>query len=286
MGAVVPLVGAVVPLVGADMSSMRPAAKLPDTLRAAVAAEFLRARRPPFEIPIVVASNGLLVVLFWFSRFHSIMFTLHGGLAFPIALGSWMYSDVPATNVLGADARRVLAALDDMPTLQRMLAAKAALLWLMIAPGCVALAVIIGAVYARPMSALWTVIVIAIVPLGALSVSDWVGIIWPYPPLSLRTRWRHRREIRTQLRWLLLIFAPYAVVPAVFVAVALPALGWWRHETGGEVSRIPDALFGQLTVISAVTSLVVFFAGRSASRWLLGRRRSQLRAFLSQASED
>jgi hypothetical protein len=268
------------------VTSVAACAALPGTFRAAVWAEFLRSRRPPYEIPLVVGCNGLLVVLFWFSRFNSVVFSLHGALAFPVVLGSWMYSDVPATNVLGPDRRRMLAGLDDEAMLMRLLAAKTALLWLMVAPGCVVIAVIIGIVDARPMSALWTVIAIALVPLGALAVSDWVGILWPYLPIDLSSRWRDRRRVRTQLRWLLLICAPYVVVPAALLAVSLPAFGWWHFRTGGVVSPIPDALFGQLTVISAATSLAVWFAGRSGTRRLLRRRRARLREYLSQQDPD
>jgi hypothetical protein len=259
---------------------------LPETFRAAVWAEFQRASRPPYEVPLVVLGNGLLVVVFWFSRFNAVMFSLHGALAFPVVLGSWMYSDVPATNVLGSDGRRVLEAGDDIPMLMRLLAAKSALLWLAVAPGCVLIATIIGIVDGRLISATWTVIAIAVVPLGALALSDWVGILWPYHPISLSARWRDRRKVGSQLRWLVLILAPYIVVPAVFVAVSLPALAWWRISTDGVVSRIPDSLFGQLTVIAGATSLAVWFAARAGSRRLLRSRRARLRAYLSEADPE
>ena len=99
---------------------------------------------PPVRGAVGRAVNGLLVVVFWFSRFNGTMFSLHGALAFPVVLGSWMYSDVPATNVLGSDSRRVLEALDDEPMVMRLLAAKSALLWLMVAPGCLVIATISG----------------------------------------------------------------------------------------------------------------------------------------------
>ena len=268
------------------MASVTAFGALPGTFPAAVRAEFQRAARPPYEVPLVVLCNGLLVVVFWFSRFNTVMFSLHGALAFPVVLGSWMYADVPATNVLGSDSRRVLEALDDEPMLMRLLGAKSTLLWLMVAPGCLVIATIIGIVDASPISALWTAITIAVAPLGALAVSDWVGILWPYRPISLSARWRNRRSVRTQLRWLVLILAPYAVVPAVFVAVSLPAVAWWQIKTDGGVSRIPDGLFGQLTVIAAVTSLAVWFAGRAGSRRLLRRRHARLQVYLSEPNPD
>jgi hypothetical protein len=254
---------------------------LPGSFRTALRAEFWRATKPPYELPIVVLVNGLLVVLFWFSRFKDTMFTLHGTLAFPIVLGSWMYSDVPATNVLASDSSRVLAALDDIPMLMRLMAARAALLWLLIVPECVIIAVAIGFSDGRAISALWTVIAIAIVPLGALAISDWVGILWPYHPISLKVRWRERRKVWTQIRWIILICAPYLVVPAALAVVALPAYAWWHHKTAGVVERISDGLFGQLVAIASVTSIVVWFAARAVSRYLLRRRRDELRTYLS-----
>jgi hypothetical protein len=246
----------------------------------AVVEEFRRALRPPYETPLVVAGNGLLVVFLWFTPLSSLMFTIHGALAFPIVLGSWMYADVPATNVLGSDPR-VVTVLDDDAMLMRLLAAKSAVLWLMVAPGCVVLAVVIGVVEARPLSALWTVVAIAIVPLGALAVSDWVGILWPYRPISLRSRWQARHVMRSQLRWMVLVLVPYAVVPALLFVVALPAVGWWHLETGGVPSRLSDTLLGQLTLIASATSLLAWTVGRATSRRLLRRRRIRLRACLS-----
>ena len=84
------------------------------------------------------------------------------------------------------------------------------------------------------------------------------------------------------MRWLILILVPYVVVPAVFVAVALPAVAWWQIKTGGDVALIPDGLFGQLTLIASATSLAVWFAGRAGSRRLLRRRRAALLAYLSE----
>ena len=268
------------------MASVSAVTPVPATFRAAVWAEFVRAARPPFEIPLVVLCNGLLVVAFWFSRFSAVMFHVHGSLAFPIVLGSWMYADVPATNVLGSDHHRALAALDDPPRLMRLLAARSALLWLMVAPGCVLIAVIIGIVDGRVFAAMWTVIAIAIVPLGALAVSDWVGIVWPYVPVSLRSRWRDRRHVRVQVRWLVLICAPYVVVPAVLGVVLLPALGWWEIKTHGVVGRISDGLLAQLTIIACVTSLAVWWAGRAGSRRLIRRYRDRLRVSLSAPDPD
>ena len=65
---------------------------------------------------MVVAVNGVLVTAAWLwlpLPLQDLVFTLHGALAFPVVLATWMLADVPATNVLGSDADRVLATLDD-----------------------------------------------------------------------------------------------------------------------------------------------------------------------------
>jgi hypothetical protein len=79
---------------------------LPRTLREAVRGEFARALRPPYETLITVAANGALMSSAWYFLPRSLkdnLFTLHGSLAFALVLAAWMYSDVPATNVLGPD---------------------------------------------------------------------------------------------------------------------------------------------------------------------------------------
>ena len=50
--------------------------------------------------------------------------------AFALVLAAWMYSDVPATNVLAPDRQRVMAAIDDPVMLQRLLYAKNIVLWM------------------------------------------------------------------------------------------------------------------------------------------------------------
>ena len=83
------------------------------TLRGAVRREFARTLRPTYETLLVVAVNGALMSSAWFflpKGLKDKVFTLHGTLAFALVLAAWMYSDVPATNVLGPDASMAMAA--------------------------------------------------------------------------------------------------------------------------------------------------------------------------------
>jgi hypothetical protein len=164
----------------------------------------------------------------------------------------------------------------------RLLAAKLLVLWLLVAPTCIVISIILGIAGDRPLSAFYTVLFIAIVPLGALAAADWLGILWPYHPLPLKRRWRERKQRRAQLRWILLVVLPYVVVPVLFVVVGLPSIGWWYHQTDGHLSRLPDELVGQLTGIGAVTSVAVFVLGRHVSRRLLRAHRERLIDYLSE----
>ena len=77
---------------------------LPSTFRQALRTELRRTFRAPYEIPVVVAVNGALMSSAWFflpPPLKDDVFSLHGSLVFAGVLASWMYSDVPATNVHG-----------------------------------------------------------------------------------------------------------------------------------------------------------------------------------------
>ncbi|HXW33227.1 MAG TPA: hypothetical protein VEJ87_01530 [Acidimicrobiales bacterium] len=107
------------------------------------------------------------------------LFSVHGTPAFSIVLAGWMLSDVPATNVLGPDASRVLASLGDPTMFRRLLYAKNIVLWTLVAPLCSAPALAIG-INAHDLTAMViSIVAIAVVPFGALGFSAWVGIRFP-----------------------------------------------------------------------------------------------------------
>ena len=147
---------------------------LPATLRQAVRTEFVLALRPPFESLVTVAVNGALMSSSWFllpTDLKDKVFTLHGTLAFALVLAAWMYSDVPATNVLGPDARRVTAAIDDPLALGRLLWAKSIFLWLVVTPVCLVVTLFTGIFTHDLLATLYTVIWIGVVPFGVLSIT-------------------------------------------------------------------------------------------------------------------
>jgi len=149
---------------------------LPDSLTEAIRIELRRTFRAPFEVPTVVAVNGALMSSAWFFLPGSLkdkLFTLHGSLVFGLVLAGWMYSDVPATNVLGPDSSRAVAAVTDPLMFRRLLYAKNVTLWILVAPLCSVITIGIGLFKHDLVAALCVIAAIAIVPLGALGISAW-----------------------------------------------------------------------------------------------------------------
>lgn len=259
---------------------------LPATLRQAVRTEFFRAFRPPFESLVTVAVNGALMSSSWFllpAELKDEVFTLHGTLAFALVLAAWMYSDVPATNLLGPDSRRVTATIDDPVALRRLLSAKSIFLWLVVTPVCLVVALVTGIFTHDPLATLYTVIWIGVVPFGVLSITAWVGILYPYHPMPLRYRWEHRRPRWRMLgRWITLVVAPYGLVPLLAVALmALSLLLWGLTSPHGLTRKLPDNDLGWGVALACAMAAVATVGGRWVSIRLARRRRVRLLAFLA-----
>ncbi len=259
---------------------------LPSSLGAALGWELREALRPPFADLAVVAFNAALMCVAWFwlpPTWQNWLFTLHGPLAFAMVLAGWMYSDVPATNVLAPDSWRVLAALDDPAMLRRLLYAKNLMLWCFVAPFCTVVAVIIGWVNHDWPPTLVSITAIAVVPFGTLGVSACVGIRWPYHPRELRFRWEHRRQWRHMIvRWIALVLTPYGLVPLLAVIIITPSLVLWSMLSAhGLTDKLPTTHFAGGVALAAVVSMAAFFAGHKLSLRFVARRRDQLRAYLA-----
>ena len=146
-------------------------AAAPTRLGPLVRLEFRRALQSPYVAPSVVVTNGLLVTAAWFllpTRWQDVLFSLHGTFAFALVLASWMYADVPATNVLGLGAERSLEALDDPVALGRLLNARDIVLWMLVTPICVLVALGIGIYETQWTRMIITMVTIVVPPFGAL----------------------------------------------------------------------------------------------------------------------
>jgi hypothetical protein len=262
------------------------AVALPPTLLRAVRAEFGRAFHPPYEVLIVVAINGLLMTGLWFwapQSWKNALFSLHGTLAFAMVLACWMLADVPATNLLGADARRMRAALDDPTMFRRLLYAKNLVLWTLVAPLCSVVAVAIG-LHAHDYAAMaLSIMAIAVMPFGALGISAWLGIRFPYHPIGLSVRWAHRRPWRHMIvRWLSLTLTPYGLVPALGVLFLAPSLVLWaifaKHGLNG---RLSDGEFAWGILLGCGLAVIGSVGGHHVGQRWAHRRREELAAYLA-----
>ena len=259
---------------------------LPRTFGDAVRAEFGRALRPPYATLSTVAANGAFMSLAWFFLPRGLkddLFTLHGTLAFALVLAAWMYSDVPATNVLAPDRQRVMAAIDDPVLLRRLLYAKNIVLWTFITPVCAVIALFTGIFGHDLLSTLYTVIWIGVVPFGALGISAWVGILFPYHPLPLRFRWEHRRPRGRMLwRWLTLAVTPYVLFPWLALALMTPSLLLWGFTSAhGLSAKLPDNDLGLGVALACAVAILCSFVSHRQGVKMAQRRRARLLAFLA-----
>jgi hypothetical protein len=252
----------------------------------AVRIEFRSALSSPFETPVVVAVNGALMSSAWFFLPASLkdkLFTLHGTLAFAVVLAFWMYSDVPATNVIAPDRLRVIAAIDNPRVQRRLLYAKNIVLWVLVTPVCVLVALAVG-LYAHDLLAtLYTIVWLGLVPLGVLGISNLVGIRFPYHPMPLRFRWEHRAPRRRMLvRWMLLVVTPYILVPVLGVLLMVPSLAVWGFTSKSGLSKqLPSNDLGAGIALACLIAGLAWWGGHRTGTWLIRRRREMLLEFLN-----
>ena len=168
------------------------------TQRQAMRPEFRRITHPPFETLLTVAINAALMSSAWFFLPPSLrdqLFELHGSLAFAFVLSSWMYSDVPATNVLacghGPDPGGHRRARGAPPDPDRPAPDALVRSWRRYA--CSSRSSTASGAPDRVV-VVYSAVAIGVIPLGVLGVSAWVGVLFPYHPIPIRYRWEHRRE--------------------------------------------------------------------------------------------
>jgi hypothetical protein len=231
-----------------------------------------------------VLFNGLLTCAAWFllSRADKAsLFTLHGPMAFPIVLESWMFADVAATNVLGSDPVGALAAMSDPIRLRQFLDAKRIVLWLLIAPLCSTLALIIGFSRHSYLTAVLEAIGLLVIPAGVLTISTCAGALWPYHHRSLRWRLAQRRNVRQTLRWLVLVVGPYSFVPAITTVMLLPAGLVLRLATHARAGHLRSGHLLAGTAVACVTALLIAVFAPATTAKLVEHRASRLSTYLS-----
>ncbi len=253
---------------------------------AAIKAEYRRILTERRDDLIAVSFNAALVAICWYllpDKITNWLFTLHGALAFPLIMEMWMLGDTPATNVAGRDAVRAVAQLHDPAAMRLWLRVKHLVLASFVGPAAALIALVIGAVQHRPADAAAMAIVLLFLPLGVLSVAAWVGLWLPYHPQKLVWRWRHRTDWRAALlRWGLLVFLPFMVVPVIAILLLTPSLIIWiiAHQ-GYPPQQLNAAGLWIGTAVSVAVSLITFALAPVVATKIARRRYDLLHGYLS-----
>jgi hypothetical protein len=247
--------------------------------------ELRRALHPPFETPAVVIVNGLLMTGAWLflpTAAQDALFAIHGDFAFALVLSSWMYADVPATNVLGTGAQASLEVLDDPRGLRRLLIARNFVLWMFVTPICVLVAIGIGIYEGDAIRTALVVVAIIVPPFGALGISAWLGVWFPYHPIPLAERWRLRTTSRFHMlyRWLALVLTPYVLVPFLAALTLVPAYVLWFIADNGLSTRVSDGWFAVGALLTCAVSLGLWFIGLRGSTRIVHGHHDELVAYL------
>lgn len=239
----------------------------------------------PYTLLQVVVMNAVLVVVLWYfapPQIEQLFFDVHSPALFTIVLAGWMYSDVPATNVLASDTKRTLPALTDRTMTLRLMSAKRIALWLLVAPLCTLMTFVMGAHDHNWFTEIVAVASIAVLPFGTLAIASWVGILWPYHPRSLTYRWHHRRNwFHDLVRWGVLLVLPYGLVPAIGLVLLLPSLVVWHVRSEQQVltmSTVPNLVLG--VVLAVAMSIVGTIIGSRVGWRLIEKRRAALTHYL------
>lgn len=229
----------------------------------------------------VLANCGVMLIA-WFAFPGNWLFDFHGALALPMVLACWMVSDVSATNVLGLEQAAALGALDDRAALRRFLYSRHIVLWLLVAPVCMVVAIGIGVSEQHWLATFMTVVVIMIVPVAATGLAAMVGVWFPYHPRPLMWRWRNRRRFRPViLRWSVLALAPSWLVTVATVIVMLPAVAMWGALSGWKYEQVGDAAFVAGAAIACLSAIGWRILANRAVIAIALRRRAELARYLA-----
>jgi hypothetical protein len=254
------------------------------TLRGAVAAAYRRAFRPPFEIPLALATNAILMTAAWFllpPRAHDWLFSLHGPLAFPVVMASWMLGDTPSTNVAGLETNTALTVLDEPRSFRIWLAARSIVLTSLVGVPCAIIALVLGFEGQPPLKVLAACLVLAVLPFGILPISAWLGLVFPYHLRPLRWRWEHRGEWRRIVRWVLLLMAPFVVVPIVAGLILGPSIALARWGFGAPATPLTSPQFVLVALLICGTAILFGWIGLWGAGRLRQWRRDHLAHYLS-----
>lgn len=189
-----------------------------------VRAELHYAFQPPFDVISVVLINMALALGVWFFIDPDIVLDYTSLIFLPIALASWAYSDVPATNLFGVRAEQIVERLRQPERVRRIMTVENLALWILVSPLCLLLSLGLMPSQHRPMMSLAIAVAVMCLPFTYLGLAAIMAPLLPFHPLPWRER-LHRRD--TWVRYCMAIGIAYfgitwpasllSFTPAIFI---------------------------------------------------------------------
>ena len=240
----------------------------------ALAREQLReALRPPFEDLTIILINAGLLLAGWFLLSPAIVFRFTTLIFLPAAIASWAFADVPATNLLGSDPQRALPLLGNPAGLKRLFASKNLVLWVLISPVCLVLALILASTQDQWKLGIAVGIAVLFMPFAYLGLCSLVAPMLPFHSRKLAWRRQHRETWR---RWGVALVIPYVLTtPAALLTVAPVVLIYALIGTTDD-----HILIGALLITPWSLALWRIFLNLMTK--LVAKRETYLREFLAE----
>lgn len=177
---------------------------------------------PPFEVVSSVLVNVAIVLGVWF-LINPDLVLRHTALIFlPVAIASWSFSDVPATNLIGGKADHARDRLHDADLIRRVMTVQNLALWVLIAPACMLLALALTPSGDDATISIAVAIAVLFLPFPYLGLAAIVAPLLPFHPMPMRERLRRRD---TWLRYGIAVALAYLLLttPAAIISLG-PAM--------------------------------------------------------------
>lgn len=157
-----------------------------------VRAELRLAFKPPFDVISVVLINMSLALGAWFLINPDVVLNYTSLIFLPIALASWAYSDVPATNLFGVRAEQIVEVLEQPERVRRIMTVENLSLWILVSPLCLLLAIGLLPSQHEPVMSMAIAVAVMCLPFTYLGLAAIVAPLLPFHPLPWRERVRRR----------------------------------------------------------------------------------------------
>lgn len=237
-----------------------------------VGAELRSYFRPPFTVPVIVLINVILVLACWFLAGPDTLFHFTAVALLPIAIVSWSFSDVPATNIFGTTPEQTSKLIDQPAQLRRIFTVKNISLWVLISPACFITSLALTPTASRPAVSIAVAIGSATFPFAYLGLAAMVAPLLPYHPIPARERFKRRD---TWLRWGLAIGVSYFALTAPAALLVLGPI-WLLFQIFGTA----DTNFLLAAILMTPWSFAIWRMGLHLATKIARKRRDWLVAFL------